>query len=81
MRAKKWAALGAVLATASAASLAFGEDPTPCYEAYRTGGLTQQQMGFEEFRDGYSDDVCATGGRDDPPDGQRDERSERRGSL
>jgi len=81
VRAKKWAALGAVLATATAASLAFGEAPTPCYEAYRTSGLTQQQMSFEEFRDGYSDDVCATGGRDETPDGQRDERSERRGSL
>ncbi len=81
MRAKKWAALGAVLATVSAASLAFGEDPTPCYEAYRTSGLTQQQMSFEEFRDTYSDDVCATGGRDETPDSQKNEGSERRGSL
>jgi hypothetical protein len=81
MRTGKWVALGAALATASAASLVFGEAPTPCYEAYRTSGLTQQQMSFEEFRDSYSDDVCATGGRDETPDGQKDERSERRGSL
>ncbi len=79
MRTGKRAALGAVLATA--ASLVFGEPPTPCYEAYRTSGLTQQQMSFEEFRDSYSDDVCATGGRDEPPDGQKNESSERRAPL
>lgn len=62
MRTRRRVALGVVLAAATAASLAFGEDPTPCYEAYRTSGLTQEQMDFEEFRDRYSDDVCATGG-------------------
>ena len=81
MRAKKWAALGAVLATATAASVVFGEAPTPCYEAYRTSGLTQQQMSFEEFRDSYSDDICATGERDESPDGQKNERAERRDPL
>jgi hypothetical protein len=81
VRAKKWAALGAVLATATAASVVFGEAPTPCYEAYRTGGLTQQQMSYEEFRDSYSDDVCATGERANTRDGHTNERSERRDPL
>lgn len=59
MRTRERVALG-VLATAAAASLVFGENPTPCYEAYRTSGLTEEQMDLEEFRDRYSDDVCAT---------------------
>jgi hypothetical protein len=37
-------------------------DPTPCYEAYLTSGLSQQRMTFEEFRDLYSDDLCAMSG-------------------
>lgn len=61
MRVRKWVTLGATLAVMLTTSLVFGENPTPCYAAYRTSGLTQQQMGFEEFRDFYSDGVCATG--------------------
>jgi hypothetical protein len=63
MRSKRWVALGATMTLLLTASLAFGEDPTPCYEAYRTGHLTGQQVSFEEFRERYEDDVCAT---DDP---------------
>ena len=73
MRARKWTTLGVVMATATAASLAFGEVPTPCYEAYRTSGLTQEHVGFEEFRDRYADDVCATGDRDNARDAREDE--------
>jgi hypothetical protein len=62
MHVRKWVVLGATLVTMLAASLVFGENPTPCQEAYRTSGLTPQQMGFEEFRDFYGDSVCATGG-------------------
>jgi hypothetical protein len=62
MRKKSWVALGATLTMMLSVSLAFGETPTPCYEAYRTSGLTQQQMTFEAFRAFYSDDVCATSG-------------------
>ena len=61
MRVRKWVALGATLATMLTASLIFGENSTPCYVAYRTSGLTQQQMSFGEFRDFYGDGVCATG--------------------
>ena len=81
MRIGKRVARGAVLATATAASLVFGEAPTPCYEAYRTSGLTQQQMSYEEFRDSYSDDVCATGERANTRNGHKNERSERRDPL
>lgn len=62
MRARKWVALGVTVAVMLAASLAFGENTTPCYEAYLTSGLTHQQMSFEEFRElysVYSHDVCA----------------------
>lgn len=59
MWAARWVALGVTMTMLLAASLAFGEDPTPCYEAYRTGHLTGQQMSFEEFRWRYRDDVCA----------------------
>ena len=62
MQTNSWVALGVTLAMMLSASLAFGEDVTPCYEAYRTSGLTQQQMTFEEFRGLYSDDVCTTSG-------------------
>lgn len=64
MRAIKRLVLGATLVMAFAASLAFGEHPTPCHEEYLASGLAQQQMGFGEFRELYGDDVC-------------DERSER----
>jgi hypothetical protein len=63
MRARKWVALGAILATMLTASLAFGETPTPCYEAYRPSTLSQQQQTtFEEFRDFYGDDLCTPRG-------------------
>ncbi len=62
MHLRKWVALAATLATIFAVSLVYGENPTPCQEAYRTSGLTPQQMGFEEFRDFYGDSVCANGG-------------------
>ena len=58
----KWVTLGAIVATMLAAAAAFGETPTPCYEAYLASGLSQQQMGFEEFRELYGDGVRATSG-------------------
>ena len=58
--ARKWVVLGAALATMLAGAMAFGEDPTPCYEAYRTSGLTEQQMSFEEFGEFYGDTLCAS---------------------
>jgi len=62
MRAKRRVALASTLVVVLASSLAFGEDPTPCYEAYWTSGLAQQQMGFDEFLELHSDGVCAAGG-------------------
>jgi hypothetical protein len=62
MRARRWVAWGATLATVSAVSLLFGEDPTPCEEAYLVGGLTQQQMTFDGFRTAYDDGSCAADG-------------------
>jgi hypothetical protein len=80
MQTRRRAALGgAVLAMATTASLALGEDPTPCYEAYRTSELTLEQMGFGEFRDRYADDVCAKGGRNDARDAREDEGFGRKG--
>jgi hypothetical protein len=64
VRKRRWPALTVMLAVLLAASLAFGEDPTPCYEAYRTSGLTQEQMGFGEFRELYGDGVCAASRQD-----------------
>ncbi len=58
MRTGKWAALGAVLATASTVSLAFGEDPTPCYEEYWASGLAQQVC-YDEFRGLHGGGPCA----------------------
>ena len=58
--ARKWVVLGAALATMLAGAMTFGEDPTPCYEAYRTSGLTEQQMSFEEFGEFYGDTLCAS---------------------
>ena len=58
--ARKWVVLGAALATMLAGAMAFGEDPTPCYEAYRTSGLTEQQMSFEKFGEFYGDTLCAS---------------------
>jgi hypothetical protein len=59
IKTKKWIAWGSIQATMLAASIAFGEDYGPCYEAYRTSGLTEQQMSFDEFRAIYSDTICA----------------------
>lgn len=53
VRAKKWAAPRAVLATASATSLAFGEDhPTPCYGEYWASALSAEHL-IETFRTYY----------------------------
>ena len=79
MRAKKWTALGAVLATATAASLVFGEAPTPCYEEYRAIGLSRQQLSFDEFRKLQADAPCATVGRVGIHDARAEERLERMG--
>jgi len=57
-KARKWTVLGAMVATMLATSLAFGGVPPPCWEAYLQSGLSQQQMGFEEFRELYGD-TCA----------------------
>jgi hypothetical protein len=58
--ARKWVVLGATLVAITAGVTAFGETPTPCYEAYVTSGLTEQQMSFEEFGEFYSDTLCAS---------------------
>lgn len=81
MRTREWVALGAVMATATAASLAFGEDPTPCYEEYWAIGLARQQVSFDEFRDRYADDLCVTAGRANARDIWDDERFEREDLL
>jgi hypothetical protein len=67
VRARKWAALGLILATMLAAivvtSAAFGEKQTPCYQAYLMSGYNPQQTSFQEFRGLYSDtSLCAPGG-------------------
>jgi hypothetical protein len=60
VRARKWAALGLILATMLAASATFGGTTTPCYEAYLMSGFNPQQTSFEEFRGLYSDtSLCA----------------------
>jgi hypothetical protein len=56
---RKWAALVVMLVTMLVTGLAFGEDYGPCYEAYRSSGLTEQQMSYAEFHKLYSDTVCA----------------------
>jgi uncharacterized protein involved in exopolysaccharide biosynthesis len=38
--ARKWVVLSAAVAAMFAGAVAFGESPTPCYEAYMTSGLT-----------------------------------------
>jgi hypothetical protein len=54
------AALMVVLIGLSAAGLVFGQDGDACYEAYLDGGLTVQQMTFDEIRGVYGETVCAT---------------------
>jgi hypothetical protein len=64
VRTREWVASGVILATMLAAAATYGETRTPCYEAYLSSGLTQQQMSFEEFREFYGGGVCATSGRE-----------------
>lgn len=64
VRKGRWSALMVMLAILLTASLASGEDPPLCYEAYLTGGQAQEQMDFEAFREFHSDGVCAAGNRD-----------------
>ena len=58
-KARKWIAFGATLALMLVATVAFGGDGAPCYEAYLASGLSQQQLPFEEFQELYGDGVCA----------------------
>ena len=60
-RARKWA-LGLILAAIVAASAAFSQTTTPCYEAYRMSGFNPQQTSFEEFRGLYNDTPFCTPG-------------------
>ena len=55
----KWIALGTYLVTMLAGGVALGEDYKPCYGAYQSSGLTQQQKTFDEFHAVYSDTICA----------------------
>jgi hypothetical protein len=54
--ARKWVVLGATLVLLLGWAMAFGETPTPCYEAYLMSGLSEQQMSFEEF----SETLCSS---------------------
>jgi hypothetical protein len=63
-RLRKWTALVVVLMTILAADVVFGEDYGPCYGAYLESGLTEQQMSFDQFREFYSDTLCARDGGD-----------------
>ena len=56
---RKWMALGATLAMLLAAAAGYGTSTTPCYEAYLMSGVNEQQMSFGEFREAFSDSVCA----------------------
>jgi hypothetical protein len=60
---RKGVALVALM-TMLAAGVAFGGDYRPCYDAYRSSGLTAQQMTFDQFRRFYGDTLCARGGHD-----------------
>jgi hypothetical protein len=60
--AKARAALAMTLVDLSAAGLFIGPDPDPCREAYLQSGLSQQRVGFEEFRRSYSETLCAPDG-------------------
>ena len=52
----------AMLATVPGSALAFEDDQSPCYEAYRQSALTHLQMSFENFSRMYAQKVCAPGG-------------------
>jgi hypothetical protein len=56
-RTRRWAALGATLATMLAASVAFGEAPTPGEVAYLTSGPTVHQPTFVEGDGEYQTDI------------------------
>ena len=56
-QARKWMALAVMVATALVATVAFGEDLSPCYEAYGMSGLSQL-MTFEEFSQLHCDGLC-----------------------
>jgi len=63
-----WPALGAtILALMLAAAVAFGEDSTPCQQAYLMSGLNPQQTSFEEFVELHGDTFCAASGDLDSP--------------
>jgi hypothetical protein len=62
MQARKWVALGATLAVMVIGAVTFGGEPTRCEQAYLASGLTEQQMGFDEFRQLYGGDVCTKSG-------------------
>ena len=59
MKIRKWIAFGMLLATMLAVGIASGKDYGACYEAYRSSGLTQQQVSFDEFHKLYADTLCA----------------------
>jgi hypothetical protein len=59
--ARKWLVLGALVLTALLAGSIYGEEHTPCEQAYLESSLTQQQMSFDEFRELYADTLCAPG--------------------
>ena len=44
---RKWAVVAALTTMLLAASVAFGEAPTPCEVAYLTSGPTERQPSFE----------------------------------
>lgn len=90
MWSRGWVALGGTLAIILVLTVAFGEEPEPCREAYLASHLSEQQLSFGEFRELYSDGACATSGprrqeagadRVNPQDGREDERFERKGLL
>jgi hypothetical protein len=57
---RMWATLGAmILALMLVAAVAFGEDSTPCQQAYLMSGLNPQQTSFEEFVELHGDTFCA----------------------
>ena len=53
IRPRRWVALGATLAVMVVGAVTSGGDLTRCEQACLAGGLTEQQMGFEEFRKLY----------------------------
>ena len=56
----------AMLATVPGSALAFEDDQSPCYEAYRQSALTHLQMSFETFSRMYAQTACAPGGDGGP---------------